>query len=103
MIYESPTLGIVNSEELPEIYQEISDLIGVEYALKLAEYFRGQTVYFNTLDKFLREKRDEAICSEYGEKSVKELAKKYALSERTIYGILEKSGINIGEWDIDGF
>lgn len=69
---------------------EISRLIGFENTMKLIKTFGGSEVYIPKLDSLQRDKRDAAICKDFNGYNYRELAKKYALSERQIREICKE-------------
>ncbi len=75
----------LRAAELPHVYRELADLIGVENALRIAAYYAGRTVYFPYVDRLIR---NEIIRQEYKGYNVKELAERYRLSERQIRNIV---------------
>ena len=75
---------IQSHEELPNLYQIITDLIGIENTLKLAELLGGETIYFpspTALSRLVRNKRIQEEFNGYNERS---LARKYNLSTKRI-------------------
>jgi len=70
----------------------IADVAGPEAALKIARAFGGTTLYIPTLDAYERAKRDAAIKAEYdrGGISVRELARRWKMSERRMTRILNR-------------
>ncbi len=79
----------ITIDDLPESYQEIARIIGVESAVKLSEALGGLAYYFPQLEGILRKKRDECIKREFTGDNHRELAKKYDLTERWIREIVE--------------
>jgi Mor family transcriptional regulator len=80
---------IPSIEELPGDLPEIAEIIGVPQTLKLANRFRGSSVYFHTMDNILRQHRNKAIRKEYDDGvTVPKIARKYRLSVRNIWLIL---------------
>ena len=80
-------------EELPEVYQELSELVGIENMLKIAEAFGGgESIYFPKLETLHRPKRNNKIIEDFNGYNYKFLAKKYKLSEAHIRLILRQAG-----------
>lgn len=72
----------VRMDELPEPYRTLARDIGRDAALRLAERYGGQQVYFpRVVDRVLR---DIKIRREYTGYNATELAKKYGISERQV-------------------
>lgn len=79
----------ISIDSLPESYQQVALIVGVEAALKLSEYLGGAALYFPKLEEMLREKRDERIRQEFNGINHRELARKYNLSERWLREIVQ--------------
>ena len=78
----------IKVEDLPEVYQTIAEVIGVEHTVKLARALGGTYCYLPKLDKLLQEIRDRRIKQEFTGFNHKKLALKYGLSEIRIRQIL---------------
>lgn len=74
----------VDSDQLPEIYQEISDLIGLESTLKLAAVFAGGSVYLPKLERCLLGLRNKIIQEEFDGCNTRALARRWGMSQRHI-------------------
>jgi len=74
----------IDPEILPEPYRRLVGLIGIENVLRLAEEFQGMSIYFPKLDGTLKIVRDKRILDEYNGSNIKELARKYGLTENWI-------------------
>lgn len=79
-------------ERLPHVIRRMAEISGsVEIALKIAREFAGEEICIPKLDNLYRELRDVEIRREYdGGKPVRELVRKYNLTERHIYNILNQ-------------
>ena len=89
---EEKWLDEIRPEDLPEPYGRIAALIGVRHALVLAQEFAGSEVYFRKLDGALCEVRDRKIRGEFNGYNVRELAKKYGLTDRWVRSIVTPGG-----------
>jgi Mor family transcriptional regulator len=78
----------MTADALPDEYQHIAGIIGVEATLNLSEYLGGTRFYFRKLDGLLMDKRDERIKKEFTGFNHIELARKYKLTETRIRDIL---------------
>lgn len=85
----SRILPEVTLGDLPESYQEIARIVGVESAVRLSEHLGGIAFYFPQLDTMLRKKRDARIRKEFNGANHKDLARKYGLTERWIREIVD--------------
>ena len=81
----------VRAADLPDIYQEVAAVIGVEATLKLAETFGGASPYFPVLGCALRDIRNRAIRREFTGANHKELARRWGLSVRHLRQIVNPS------------
>ena len=81
----------ITIEDLPEAYQEIARIIGIENALKLFEYLGGLAFYFPKIDALIQKKRDDVIRREFTGANHKDLARRYCLSERWIRQIVQNN------------
>lgn len=77
-------------DELPESYQAVAEIVGVENALRLAQHLGGLSYYYPRLDSLLRAKRDAKIRVEFTGANHRELARKYNLTESWIRIIVQK-------------
>lgn len=81
----------ISIEDLPEAYQEVARIIGIENAIKLSECLGGIAFYFPKIDALIQKKRDETIRKEFNGVNHKDLAKKYSLSEIWIRQIVQSN------------
>ncbi len=80
----------ITIDSLPESYQAVALIVGVEPALKLSEYLGGSTFYFPQIGGLMRAKRDEMIRREFNGCNYRELARKYGLTETWIRDIVQR-------------
>ena len=80
----------MEKEQLAGIYREIADLLGIDNAIKMHQYFKGQQVSFPSriydleyLEKNIKEEYEKGM-------SVRELSKKYEYTERRIRQFLKE-------------
>ena len=85
----------VEPDMLPEPYRKLSDILGVENVLKLADEFQGTNIYFPKLDGTLKLIRDKKILEDYQQGSnMKLLARKYGLTETWVRLILAENAVD---------
>lgn len=77
-------------QSLPETYQEVARIIGMENALRLAQHIGGGRIYYPKIESLLRDKRDEKIRAEFTGFNHRELARKYSLTETWIRDIVQR-------------
>lgn len=71
-------------EQLPEQYQRLAEILGIEKLFRLVEEIGGRETYFPKKDKLLQLIRDEQILKEFNGYNHLELAKKYDLTVRWV-------------------
>lgn len=84
-------LDEIKIEELPEKYQEMACIIGIENTIRLAEHFGKEGFYFTGIEKVIVKKKEDFIIKNFNGINHRELAKATGYSERWVYEIL-KSG-----------
>lgn len=86
-------------EDIPERYQEVVRIIGVEKFAELGEYARGDEIYFPKPETIIAPARNRRIKKEYNGYNSRELAEKYDLTTRQIENILKDEPV-IGQLSI---
>ena len=77
--------------ELDPNYRAIADHIGIEAFNKLLWLCGGEHLYIPKTDKVWRRERNKRIIADFNGGNIKELARKYSLSERRIQQIVNES------------
>lgn len=80
----------IKVDELPEPYQTIFDLIGLENTLMIAKELGGTRHYFPKFESLFRDSRNQMIYNEFNGSNYREIAKKYNLSETRIREIINE-------------
>lgn len=80
---------------IPEPYDHIAQVIGIENFINLTKIVGGTTMYVPKADNILKPVRDKKIKAEFNGYNHGQLARKYNLSERWIIEIC-------GEGNIEG-
>lgn len=83
-----PWMKNVNIEQLPEVYQEMAEIIGVESTIRLARVFAGSSVYFPKLERALLDMRNQVIRREFDGANIRELSRRWGLSSRHVRHIV---------------
>ncbi|MCA1989424.1 MAG: hypothetical protein LDL07_09830 [Desulfarculus sp.] len=78
----------IQPDDLPDIYQEMAAVIGVEATVTLAQNFAGTSVYFPKLERALLGLRNAAIRREFDGANVKLLSRRWNLSARHVRHIV---------------
>ena len=73
---------------LPENYQDVANITGVEKFLELCKLFGGMEVYIPQYKTLIKPIRNKQILEEYNGSNIRELAKKYDVCESTIRKIV---------------
>jgi Mor family transcriptional regulator len=78
----------IQPDDLPEVYQEMAAVIGVQATVSLAQNFAGTSVYFPKLERALLNLRNAAIRREFDGANVKLLSRRWNLSARHVRHIV---------------
>ena len=77
-------------DSLPEEYQIVAEICGMEAALRLSKDMSSLRIYVPKFDKLVAPRRDEMIRKEFTGCNHRQLARKYSLSETWIRAIVER-------------
>ena len=77
-------------DDLPEEYQIVAELFGVDGALRLAKQSGGMRIYVPKFEKLIRARRDARIRAEFNGANHRELARKYDLTETWVREIVAR-------------
>ena len=77
----------ITIDMLPEQYQPLAEVIGVQQLLNLAEKQGGSNLYVPKLEALVRTTRDRQIKEEYTGYNAEALAKKYSMTVRWVQEI----------------
>lgn len=81
----------IEIEDLDERYKNIVEQIGIKNFIKLIKETGGINFYVPKIDTFLKGVRNKKIGQDYNGYNLKELSKKYNLTQRQIRNILKES------------
>ncbi len=81
-------LNCVQYEDLDENDQDIADCIGLENFKNLVRTFGGSKINIKVPKNIALDYRNKQICSEFNGGNYKQLARKYNLSEASVYRII---------------
>lgn len=76
-------------EDISESYRPVVEIIGVEKFVEMAEYARGELLYFPKAENVIAPARNRNIKKEYNGYNSKELADKYEITVRHLTNILK--------------
>ena len=82
----------LSSAQVPEDRYWLYELVGLERFLKIIDTAGGEFLYFPKRSTLERDLRREAILREFDGTNLRQLARKYGLSERHVRSILQKEG-----------
>lgn len=82
-------LEYVDASDVPETYQYVVSLIGLDNFLKLCRYAMGDELYFPMQNTILKNTRKRLILQEYTGYNLQELAVKYNLTKSRIKNIIK--------------
>ncbi len=83
-------VGLEELEELPEVYEQLAGVIGIEATLLVAEIYGGEQVYFPKIEAITRPVRNGKIKADFDGYNFGELAKKYNLTKTQIRQIVSE-------------
>lgn len=84
-------LEYLKTEELPEQYQEVIRVIGLDATLKLAEAFPGVPLYFKSVNRLLLPAKKAFIRANFDGGNHRRLALDTGLPLATVYEILAEA------------
>lgn len=83
-------LKLLNIEHLPEHYQDVAEVIGLENTIKLAEKLHGAPIYFKNPEKLFLPVKVRYIRENFNGCNHRRLALATGLTERYVYQVLER-------------
>lgn len=81
--------GELTEEDIAEQYRPIVDIIGIELFVELADYAKGDELYFPKPESIVTPARNRRVKAEYNGYNRKELAERYNLTTVQIRNILK--------------
>lgn len=95
-------VGETGIDDIAPTYRPVVEIIGVEKFVELAEYAKGDDLYFPKPDSILAPARNRRIKKEFTGENAKELADRYDLTVKQIAYILRNvphpEQMDIFEW-----
>ena len=88
MTTEEQALSEVTLDDLQEQHREIAECIGLSAFRKLIRTFGGQSIYVPQAREAVRLHTYRLIRQEYDGTNIKALARKYGVSESTVYNVV---------------
>ena len=75
---------------LNEVYREISEKVGIDSAIVIYQMFKGQQITF-PVHLFNSKRIQLSIIKEYDGSNIRDLARKYGYSEKTVRRMIKDS------------
>ena len=82
----------IGPEQVPEDLFWLYELVGIDRFLQIVDTAGGDCIYIPQRSTLERDLRREAILGEFNGSNIRQLARKYGLSERHVRSILHKEG-----------
>lgn len=92
----------IDINDLNEQHQELAEIIGIDNLLELASHFGGTQIYIPQMDKLLKNVKYKAIIEEFDGFNIRQLSKKYNVSESTIYRLVRDQIVPVAVKQIEG-
>lgn len=92
----------IEIEDLQEQYQDIAEIIGMDNLLALCERMGGSNVYIPMKDKLVKNITYKKVIEEFDGSNIKILARKYGISESTVYRLVRDKIMTLSRKPPDG-
>lgn len=79
----------ITKEDLPEEFQGLAELIGLENVIKTMDYFEGSEKYFPKIESAFKSVRDRMIRQRWKKHNIHALAKEFNLTHNHIREIVK--------------
>lgn len=73
-----------------DVYKDIADVLGLDAAITIYQFYKGQQISF-PVHLFNVKRIQTSVIKEYDGTNIKELAKKYGYSEKTVRRMIKDS------------
>ena len=83
----------IGPEQVPEDLVWLCELIGMEQFLQIVDTAGGDYIYVPKRTSLERDLRRKAIAREFNGANVKQLARKYGISDRHVRTIIQEEGL----------
>lgn len=92
----------ITYEDLQEQHRELAEIIGIENLIALANHFGGTQIYIPQAEKLVKNVKYRAIIEEFDGNNIRQLAKKYDVSESTVYRLVRDKIVTSSVKQIEG-
>lgn len=79
----------IDIKDLKKQHRRYAELIGVNNLLNLSKVYGGTSIYIPKIEELLKNQKYAGIMSEFNGGNIKKLARKYGVSERTVYRLVQ--------------
>jgi len=84
-------IGEMTPDDLPDPYNQMAELIGIENTVKIINNFGGLKIYFPKGELVIKRLRNGRIFKEYNGRNLRQLAWKYGLTENWLRTIIRRN------------
>ena len=92
----------ISLEDLQEQHRNYAEIIGIDKLLELAKMYGGTQIYIPKPEELLKNRKSKAISEEFDGTNIKQLAKKYQVSESTVYRLVRDQIVKAASRQIPG-
>lgn len=78
----------ISMDDLRDQHKELAYIIGIDNLIALSNQFGGTQIYIPQTEMLIKNVKYKAIISEFDGCNIKALAKKYEVSESTVYRLV---------------
>lgn len=86
----------VTMDDLQEQHRQYAEIIGIANLIRLAKEFGGTQIYIPKPDELIKLAKYKKISEEFDGYNIKQLSKKYDVSESTVYRIVREQLLSGG-------
>ena len=88
MVTGTRELRAIRREDIPEKYQDLVELLGLDMFLSLVRLCGGMSLYIPMSESLMRGGRDREIRARYDGTNARYLAREFHMTERHVYKIV---------------
>lgn len=82
----------IELEDLTSLHKEYAKVIGIDNLIALSKHFGGMPIYIPKYEKLAKYSRYKKALNDYKKGMlIKDIVKKYKISERTVYNLIGKT------------
>ena len=84
-------INFLTKEDVPEILQNLIDIMGIEAFIELIKQYGGSSLYIPNENSVLKPIRNRLIKKHFNGHNYKELAKEFKISEMQVRNIIHNT------------